>query len=34
VNAIGAFAAEVVARAIRHAVSAATSLAGVRSWKD
>ena len=34
VNAIGAFAAEVVAQAIRNAVETATSLAGVRSLKD
>lgn len=34
VNAIGAFAAEVVAKAIRNAVYTATSLAGVRSLKD
>lgn len=34
VNSIGAFAAEVVAQAIRNAVSAATSLAGVRSLND
>ncbi len=34
VNAVGAFAAEVVASAIRNAVHAATSLAGVRSLKD
>jgi L-aminopeptidase/D-esterase-like protein len=34
VSAIGAYAAEVVARAIRNGVRAATSLAGVRAWKD
>ncbi len=34
VNAIGAFAAEVVAQAIRNAVRSATSLAGVRSLRD
>ncbi len=34
VNAIGAYAAEVVAQAIRNAVYNATSLAGVRSLKD
>ncbi|MEP6988087.1 MAG: P1 family peptidase, partial [Chloroflexota bacterium] len=34
VNAVGAFAAEAVAQAIRSAVQAATSLAGVRSLKD
>lgn len=34
VNAIGAFAAEVVARAIRNAVYNATSLHGVRAFKD
>ncbi len=34
VNAVGAFAAEVVAQAIRNAVYAATSLAGVRSLND
>ena len=34
VNAIGAFAAEIVAKAIRNAVYTATSLAGVRSLKD
>ncbi len=34
VNAIGAFAAEVVAQAIRNAVQSATSLAGVRSLND
>lgn len=34
VNAVGAFAAEAVAQAIRNAVNAATSLAGVRSLKD
>jgi L-aminopeptidase/D-esterase-like protein len=34
VNAVGAFAAETVAQAIRNAVQAATSLAGVRSLKD
>lgn len=34
VNAIGAFAAEVVAEAVRDAVRQATSLAGVRAWKD
>lgn len=34
VNAIGAFAAEAVAQAIRNGVQAATSLAGVRAWKD
>ncbi len=34
VNAVGAFAAEAVAQAIRNAVETATSLAGVRSLKD
>lgn len=34
VNAIGAFAAEVVAKSIRNAVYTATSLAGVRALKD
>ena len=34
VNAIGAYAAEVVAQAIRNAVSAATSLGGVRGVRD
>ncbi len=34
VNAVGAFAAEAVAQAIRNAVQTATSLAGVRSLKD
>ena len=34
VNAVGAFAAETVAQAIRSAVQTATSLAGVRSLKD
>jgi L-aminopeptidase/D-esterase-like protein len=34
VNAIGAFAAEVTAQAIRSGVRAATSLAGVRAWND
>jgi len=34
VNAIGAYAAEVVAQAIRNAVRAATSLGGVRSAQD
>ncbi len=34
VNLVGAFAAEVVAQAIRSGVRAATSLAGVRAWND
>jgi L-aminopeptidase/D-esterase-like protein len=34
VNAIGAYAAEVVAQSIRNAVRAATTLGGVRSLKD
>ena len=34
INAVGAFAAEMVAQAIRNAVETATSLAGVRSLKD
>lgn len=34
VNAIGAFAAEVFAEAIRNGVKAATSLAGLRAWND
>jgi L-aminopeptidase/D-esterase-like protein len=34
VNAIGAFAAEAVSDAIRNGVRYATSLAGVRAWKD
>ncbi len=34
VNAIGAYATEVVEQAIRNAVRAATSLGGVRSWQD
>jgi L-aminopeptidase/D-esterase-like protein len=33
-NVIGAFAADMVAEAIRNAVRAAASLAGVRAWKD
>lgn len=34
VSVVGAFAAEATAKAIRNAVRAATSLAGVRAWKD
>ncbi|MBI5671187.1 MAG: P1 family peptidase [Chloroflexi bacterium] len=34
VTAIGAYAAEVTAEAIRKGIRAATSLAGVRAWKD
>ncbi len=34
VNAVGAFAAEVVAQAIRNGVRAATSLGGVRAWNS
>lgn len=34
VNVVGAFAAEVVAQAIRNGVRAATSLAGVRAWNE
>jgi L-aminopeptidase/D-esterase-like protein len=34
VTAIGAYAAEMVAQAIRNAVRAATTLAGVRSLND
>lgn len=34
ITAIGAYAAEVMAEAIRNGVRAATSLAGVRAWKD
>lgn len=34
VNVVGAFAAEVVAEAIRNGVRAATSLAGVRAWNE
>ncbi len=34
VNAIGAYAAEVMASAIRNGIRAATSLHGIRAWKD
>jgi L-aminopeptidase/D-esterase-like protein len=34
VNAIGAFAAEVITEAIRNAVRYATSLHGIRAWND
>ncbi len=34
VNVIGAYAAEVVAQAIRNGVRAATTLGGVRAWNE